>query len=114
MNEHEFREWLRTRSPGVQNLNKTSNSRMPNQRKSLDQVQVGEEQRNETLGAQYKLVSCKIDYWCAHGKELDEDNATFSASKPIADSVVNIGIARDDKDFKTQAAQRMDKNYSDI
>jgi hypothetical protein len=88
---------------------------MPNVNKQLDRVEMGEEQRNQTLGTQYRLSSCEINYWCAHGQELDSsDNASFSASKPISDAMVNLGIERDDKDFKTKATQRLHRNNSDI
>lgn len=77
----------------------------------MDREEIRSEQREEKMEAQYCLRDVEILYWCSHGKELDpSDNASYAACKPISDALVQLGFASDDKDFKTKAAQRTNKD----
>lgn len=97
------------------NRDSIGNTGMSDKRESLVGKEVCQTQRSKEMGEKYCLCDVRILYWCGHGKELDpSDNASYSACKPISDALVNLGFASDDKDFKTQAAQRMDKDKIDF
>lgn len=61
------------------------------------------------MGAQYRLCRVEIEFYAAHGKELDEDNRRYIA-KPILDALVNLGFARNDKDITSETTQRLHKD----
>lgn len=93
------------------NCNSSRNTGTSNLKQPMDRKEIRSEQRKEKVEAQYRLRHVDILYWCSHGKELDpSDNASYAACKPIADALVQLGFASNDKDFKTQAAQRDNKD----
>jgi hypothetical protein len=90
------------------NCDRPVDSGTSNQSKQVDRKEVCETQGGEKMGAKYSLRSCQILYFCGHGKRLDSsDNESYGAVKIIADALVNLGAAFDDKDFTSTASQRM-------
>jgi hypothetical protein len=82
---------------------------VPSEPKQVDQERVGEAQRSEAMGAQYRLRHCTVDFYAGHGKQLDEDNRKFMV-KPILDALVKLGFASDDKDITTETTQRKNED----
>lgn len=86
----------------------SDNSTSAKKPKLLDKEQVQTNAGKTEVAPTYRLRTVEIDYSCAHGQELDpDDNAKYAAIKPIADAMVALGFARNDKEFKTTANQRL-------
>lgn len=111
--EKEFRKIFPRATETIIRLNcdPDRDSGVSDKSEQMDREKVFKTQRSQKMGTKYRLISCEILYWCGHGKLLDpSDNQSYAAIKPIADALVNIGAASDDKDFKATAAQRLNKD----
>ena len=117
MNENKLRRLFPNASKSFikANSDRVDDSRVSDKSEQVDREEVCEAPRGKKVGAEYSLSSCEILYWCRHGQLLDpSDNQSYAAIKPIADALVNIGTASNDKEFKAKASQRMDENKANF
>lgn len=56
------------------------------------------------MGKEYYLKHVDVQFMAQHGKRLDEDNRRYII-KPILDAIVNLSIARSDKDITSEVTQ---------
>lgn len=80
---------------------------------SMVRLQVENRMDKEALEKRFKLTFVGVEFHADHGIELDEDNRRFIV-KPLLDSLVSIGLAKSDKEIKSNVLQRMDKGNADI
>ena len=79
----------------------------PNKSEQLARKQLEKSLDKKTMEECYKLTFVDMVFHADHGIELDEDNRRFIV-KPLLDAIVSMGIAKSDKEIKTNVLQRLD------
>lgn len=115
MNEHEFKRRFPRASASVIKLNSgdVSDTGSPKKLKYVDRQQMETLLDKKALEKRYRLKFVRVEFHAAHGIELDEDNRKFIV-KPLLDSLVSLGLAKSDKEIKSDVHQRMDKDNPNI
>ena len=115
MNENKLRRLFPNAPESFIQRNKDHdfNSRSTSKPEQLARKQLEKKMDQATLEKHFKLSFVDVVFHADHGIELDEDNRRFIV-KPLLDAIVSMGIAKSDKEIKSDVLQRMDGDHPNI